>query len=172
MASILRRPLDLLIIVFFIFFVLIAWTIDFTQSLYGSVLALEDIDEWIWPPAIVLKYYAWWCETYDPLVAHNPMWYETMAWFSPFLYTPFYICAIYAFIYEKEWIRIPALLWAYGLLLTMFVVVREQLMGEHATPNVPIFFAAYSTYIIVPALVMLRVARAPVFSSGAKNKRD
>ncbi len=47
---------------------------DFTQSLYGSVLALEDIDEWIWPPAIVLKYYAWWCETYDPLVAHNPMW--------------------------------------------------------------------------------------------------
>ena len=48
---------------------------DFTQCLYGSILALEDIDEWVWPPSVVLRTYAWWCETYDPLVAHNPMWY-------------------------------------------------------------------------------------------------
>lgn len=33
--------------------------------------------------------------------------FETMAWFSPFLYAPFYVFAIYAFIYEKEWIRVP-----------------------------------------------------------------
>ena len=31
-----------------------------------------------------------------------------MNWFSPFLYAPFYIVAIYAFIYEKEWIRVPS----------------------------------------------------------------
>ena len=33
--------------------------------------------------------------------------FETMAWFSPFLYVPFYLFAIYAFIFEKEWIRVP-----------------------------------------------------------------
>ena len=33
--------------------------------------------------------------------------FETMSWFSPFLYAPFYVFAIYAFIFEKEWIRIP-----------------------------------------------------------------
>ena len=33
--------------------------------------------------------------------------YETMAWFSPFIYAPFYCFAVYAFIYEKEWIRVP-----------------------------------------------------------------
>lgn len=48
---------------------------DFTQSVYGSILALEDIDEWVWPPSQVLQAYAWWCEMYDPLLAHNPMWY-------------------------------------------------------------------------------------------------
>jgi hypothetical protein len=48
---------------------------DFTQSVYGSILALEDIDEWVWPPSQILRMYAWWCETYDPLLAHNPMWY-------------------------------------------------------------------------------------------------
>lgn len=33
--------------------------------------------------------------------------FETLAWVSPFLYIPFYIAAIYAFLFEKEWIRIP-----------------------------------------------------------------
>ena len=28
---------------------------------------------------------------------------------SPFVYTPFYFLAVYAFIFEKEWIRIPGL---------------------------------------------------------------
>ena len=39
---------------------------------------------------------------------YPPMYrFETMAWFSPFLYAPFYVFAIYAFIFEKEWIRVP-----------------------------------------------------------------
>ena len=31
-----------------------------------------------------------------------------MAWFSPFIYVPYYMVAIYAFIFEKEWIRVPS----------------------------------------------------------------
>lgn len=31
-----------------------------------------------------------------------------MAWFSPFIYVPYYLVAIYAFIFEKEWIRVPS----------------------------------------------------------------
>ena len=34
--------------------------------------------------------------------------YETMALFSPFIYAPLYASIIYAFIFEKEWIRIPS----------------------------------------------------------------
>ena len=35
--------------------------------------------------------------------------YAAMGAFSPFLYCPFYLFAIYAFIKGKEWIRIPGL---------------------------------------------------------------
>jgi hypothetical protein len=108
MANIFTRPLDLFIVAVFIIFSLIASTIDYTQALYGSVLAEEDIEYGLWPPLPILKAYAWWCENVDPLLAHNPSWYATMAAFSPFLYTPFYLIAIYAFITEKEWIRIPS----------------------------------------------------------------
>lgn len=63
-------------------------------------------------------------------------------------------------------------MWAYGLLLCMFMVVREQLFGEHATRDVRIFLAAYGGYIMVPIAVMVRVASAPVFRRQAKNKTD
>ena len=86
-----------------------------------------------------------------------------MAGFSPFLYVPFYIFAIYAFIMEREWIRVPALMWGYGLLLTMIVVLREELYGVYSTKDTTLFFAAYSSYALMPILIMFRVAWTPVF---------
>jgi len=32
---------------------------------------------------------------------------ETLALVSSFLYVPFYFAALYAFLFKKEWIRIP-----------------------------------------------------------------
>lgn len=93
MANILTRPLDLLIVTVFISFALIAVTIgkresaikslkttpslslDYTQALYGSILAAEDIEYGIWPPPVIVDAYAWWCEKVDSLLAHNPSWY-------------------------------------------------------------------------------------------------
>ena len=114
-----------------------------------------------------------------------------MAWFSPVLYAPFYAFAIYAFMLEKEWIRVPgetlyilsgkdrhnymlllALMWGYGLLLCMFVIVREQLWGEHAAPEPLMFWMAYSAYIFMPLLVMLRVAWTPVFKPATKSHSE
>jgi hypothetical protein len=64
-----------------------------------------------------------------------------------------------------------ALMWAYGLLLTMFVTVREELFGKYKAPDVTMFAAAYGGYIMVPLLVMLRVICTPVFSSSANSQR-
>ena len=47
---------------------------DYTQSVYGSILALEDVDYGAWPPAFIVDMYAWWCENVDQLLGHNPMW--------------------------------------------------------------------------------------------------
>ena len=38
---------------------------------------------------------------------YNNYRYETMAWFSPFIYAPFYLFVMYAFVLEREWIRVP-----------------------------------------------------------------
>ena len=59
----------------------------------------------------------------------------------------------------------PVLMWGYGLLLSMFVVVREQLFGQYAAPDRLMFALAYGGYITIPILMMLRVAWTPVFGA-------
>ena len=57
----------------------------------------------------------------------------------------------------------------------MFVTIREELFGKYAAPDRTVFAMAYGSYLIVPILVMLRVAWTPVFGSATntnKNKED
>ena len=60
-------------------------------------------------------------------------------------------------------------MWGWGLLICMATVVREELYGTHPTKNILMFAAAYSAFALMPVIVMLRVAFAPVFG---KTKRD
>ena len=62
------------------------------------------------------------------------------------------------------------LMWGWGLLLCMAVVVREQLYGPYPTKNIQMFFLAYGGYILMPLTVMLRVAWAPVFKTSTQQK--
>lgn len=62
-------------------------------------------------------------------------------------------------------------MWGWGLLLTMVVVMREELYGEYATKDVLLCSIAYGGYVAVPLLVMIRVASTPVFGSGGKSKK-
>ena len=104
MTSICKRPIDLVIVVSLFSFVLIAATIgepcrqlarssmggaqiddmstydliiaDYTQVFDGSICSKGDAEmlQSVWPPPQVLKAYTWWCKTYDPLLARNPLW--------------------------------------------------------------------------------------------------
>lgn len=60
-------------------------------------------------------------------------------------------------------------MWGYGLLLTLFVVAREELYGQYAAPDVAVFLMAYGAYAVVPIIVMLRVASYPVFTFKQKS---
>ena len=123
----------------------------------------------------------------------NNVWYNTMAWFSPVLYAPFYLVAVYAILNERAWIRIPALLWAYGteqhtpfitlhslslsllcllgLLKDMLIICMEEFYGTHPTLNPTLFWAGYGPYIVVPLWTMLRFAQANPFGHALTNAK-
>lgn len=92
MAGIWKRPVDLLFVLIFATFAVIAVTIgkyttlitiiyangdfrtDFVQSTYGAVLEQEQLEYGVWPPRVVVDVYFWWCQNYDTLLGHNPVW--------------------------------------------------------------------------------------------------
>ena len=72
--------------------------------------------------------------------------YETMAWYSPFIYVPYYFFAIYAFIYEREWIRIPS-----KFMATVYMVsgmARPSCEGaEYLTAHLEFAFFLHQQYV-------------------------
>lgn len=47
---------------------------DLVQSTYGAVLEQEVLEYGVWPPRAVVDAYVWWCQNYDNLLGHNPIW--------------------------------------------------------------------------------------------------
>lgn len=61
-------------------------------------------------------------------------------------------------------------MWAWGLLLALLPSIREQMEGPYKTDHFMVVAATYGTYVIVPILVMIRVASTPVFNQSIKHK--
>ncbi|CAE7814651.1 unnamed protein product, partial [Symbiodinium sp. KB8] len=81
---------------------------------------------------------------------------------------PFYVVATYAFMYERNWIRIPAVIWSGMMLGALPPVFLQELVGytmagehqDHAsqTPmGKAMFLAGYGGFLIVPVVVIARM---------------
>ena len=53
----------------------------------------------------------------------------------------------------------------------MVVILREEIYGPYAAKNLTLILLGYGGYVIMPILVMIRVAQAPVFSSKDAKKK-
>jgi hypothetical protein len=58
-----------------------------------------------------------------------------MALWSPLFYGPFYLFAIYAFLRGRDWIRVPGLMWAWGMFYTVTVILYEEAVGEYPSQD-------------------------------------
>ena len=59
-----------------------------------------------------------------------------------------------------------ALMWAWGMFLVLPACIREQMVGPYKTSNPAAIIAVYGGYMVVPVLIMIRVAFTPVFHTG------
>lgn len=132
----------------------------------------ESVKDNTWPPAIMYDLYFYWCKLADPLFCFNPVWMKFLAAISPLVYAPFYCFAIFAFYHGKEWIRIPALCYGWGLFTHLILILLEEYAGELPSHNFPICFVANSPYLFMPVLLLLRLHSAHPFTCSASEKRD
>jgi hypothetical protein len=154
-----RRPLDVALVVFFAVNLLFT---TYVVSLEQVVIA--DPSHFIpppWPPAPLLSLVHWWERSFDPLLLARPAWYRATIWLDVLVFGPFYAFAIYAFARGRDWIRLPSVIWASMLFTNVFIILFDELKGTHATPAPGVVVAANAPWLLVPVLVVWRVARSP-----------
>ena len=158
-----QRPGDLGFVCFFAASLFLAVMLDCIPALVpAGPITADVLDSLSWPPPVMRRAFMWWCEHADPLLRHNPLWYQCVCALSPLFYAPFYALAIYAFVYECDWIRPLSLMWSGSILVTMLPVWWEALvLPDLASPRPLSFMAAYGAFAAVPVLLAARVARLP-----------
>src|SRR5258708_7499386 len=76
----------------------------------------------------------WYAHDADPLFMHPPDWMRIVTGLSAFVYMPFYIVLVTALVTARNWIQLPAVIYATVIVtLTGIVVFGGEFFGEPAT---------------------------------------
>jgi hypothetical protein len=153
-----RRKLDILLLGFFavnLFF--ITYCFDIEQ------LVIADPEHFaypLWPPKGVIDAAHWWGHTFDPLLMARPPWFRATIWLDQLLFGPFYTAALWAFWKGREWIRPMAFCWAGLMFANVSIILFEEMVGPHATPNPLAVIGANGPWLLLPIVVAARLWRS------------
>jgi hypothetical protein len=170
-----ERRGDWFFVVAFSFFIVTSIVTDSVNGLNGSL----DPNS---PYPVERFIYDAYARVADPLLILNPPQVRVSAWISAFVWLPVYALFVLAFI--KGWNRIRPLGLVYGGALThgMITYMSQGLFGSMAIdgwanpalcpgcvqPNTWYYLAANSPYLIVPALMIVRMWRPQPFGVTAE----
>ena len=167
-----QRKGDYVHAMIFVIYGLIAVTMDSVNVIgpVGGITRETAQLGGVWPPDFVVEAFFFWGQ-YDPLLQANPFWLKVMCTLSPLVYMPFYFFAVYAILKGREWIRVPMMMFAWGMFYSVTVILVVALYGEDhlRSPRPDLIFAAYGAYWLYPVYLMYRFASPTPFGS-TKNK--
>ena len=114
----------------------------------------------VWPPAWMVNLVHWYGHNFDPVLIARPAWWRATIWIDSIFFGPFYAVAIYAYWKGKNWIRFVSIVWASVMLTNVTIILFEETVGEHASPQLARVFLSNAAWIIFPVIVMYRMWRS------------
>lgn len=166
-----RRPADL---VFLAYFLLNATFITYVVDLEQLVIAdPQDFRYPVWPPAPLVDLVHWYGQNYDPLLMARPPFWRMTIWIDVLFFGPYYLFAGYAFLRGRDWIRVPALVWAGTMAANVLIILMEERYGRWATPHFGLVLALNTPWLLMPLLTIWRMRRSHPFApTGAHQARQ
>jgi len=153
------RKSDYFFIVFFSLFFITSMISDLIPTWYGELVPNHP------NPLMQANYdYAKGC---DPLFLHPPFWMRIVTGLSAFVYGPFYLVLVWAFIKGKNWIQVPAII--YGTMISVItgiLVFGVEFFGEPEwqCQNPGKFLPLNLPYVIIPMLLIIRMRKELPFT--------
>jgi hypothetical protein len=154
-----ERKFDYFFIVMFSLFFITSMISDMVPTLTGELVPNH--------PNILMQAnydYAIGC---DPLFLHPPVWMRMVTGLSAFVYGPFYLVLVFAFIKGKNWIQVPAIMYGTAIsVITGVIVFGVEFFGEPEwrCQNIGKFLPLNLPYVLIPILLILRMRKAQPFS--------
>ena len=109
----------------------------------------------------------WYALDADPLFMHPPVWMRFVTGLSTFVYGPFYLVLAYALVKGKNWIQLPAVIYATMISsITGILVFGVEFFGEpeFRTLN-PVKFLSFNLpYVLLPILLLVRMRKPMPFT--------
>jgi EXPERA (EXPanded EBP superfamily) len=97
-------------------------------------------------------------------------WFKCLVWSEVTVQLPFFFVAAYAFIFRKNWIRVPAIIYGSFVIGTMFPILGALAAHEAPGYNKIGVIGFYLPYLIIPALlVIVMAANVKPFATGKSN---
>jgi hypothetical protein len=153
-----RRPVDIAIVAFFVVNLLfITYVVDLEQLVIANPAHFSYP---LWPPRPAVDLIHWYGRTFDPLLLARPVWWKMTIWIDDLLYGPFYALAIYAFVKGKNWIRIPSVFYGGMLFATVIIILGEEKAGPYASPNFAVVLLANLPWLLFPVIIAARMWRS------------
>ena len=144
-----RHPLDRLFIVAFSIFAFTS--LIFEQWIVFGVDLRTASDP-------LGRAWRWYAETFDPLLLDRLLSIRVMFGIDAFVFGTFYLVLVYAFVRRRNWIRLPALLFASAMFYSVVVYVLMEGFSKHATQtNLPMVLLIGAPYTLMPLLLIYRM---------------
>jgi len=151
-----ERPGDWFLVVAFGAF---AFTSIFSDSLVARGIPLAPDSPSFWARA---NY--WYAAGTDPHLLDPPLALRLQTGISAFVFGPFYLLLVYAFVTARDWIRMPAILYVAAIEYSMMVFLGGEFLGPLPPTNLRKFLAFNAPYVMIPLLLAVRMRRARPFS--------
>ena len=151
-----ERPGDWLFVLAFSFF---AFSSFFSDSLVARGIPLAADSPSVWARA---NY--WYAAGTDPHLLDPPLALRLQTALSAFVFGPFYVLLVYAFVTARDWIRMPAIAYAAAMTYGMAIFLGGEFLGPHPPTNLGRFLAFNAPYLVIPLLLAVRMRHARPFS--------
>jgi hypothetical protein len=102
--------------------------------------------------------WGWYAQNLDPLLFDRLLSIRVMFGIDAFVFGPFYLVLFYAFLRRRNWIRMPALLYASAMVYSVVVYILMEAFSDHAEQtNFVMVLLIGAPYNIAPLLLMYRM---------------
>ena len=143
------RPADLALAAFFTFATWSSWFSDIVPAL-GMTIAENS-------PSRLGRLTYFYAKDADPLLIASPFYLRISCFISAFVFGCFYPVLVYALVTGKDWIRMPAIVYASAMTYGMVMFLCFEFFGP-LPPTRLAWFAFWNLpYLVVPLLLAYRM---------------